>query len=99
MCVFKRHLGSRHGCEGVGGSENRLVVHHWLRSHHWYPAHLTHLGRDLEREEGVEIEKDGHKMMMMKKQQKGMNRTKQMGKKRVEKEEKGGGRQTKETIK
>ncbi len=43
-------LGSGHGCEGVGGSENRLVVNHWLRSHHWYPTHLTHLGRDLKRE-------------------------------------------------
>lgn len=42
------HLGSGDGCERVGGSENRLVVHHRLRSHHWYPTHLTHLGRDLQ---------------------------------------------------
>lgn len=40
-------LGSWHGREGVGGSENRLVVHHGLGSHHWYSAHLTHLGGDL----------------------------------------------------
>lgn len=41
------HLGSWHGREGVGGSENRLVVHHGLGGHHWYPAHLTHLGGNL----------------------------------------------------
>lgn len=40
-------LGSWHGREGVGGSENGLVVHHGLGCHHWYSAHLTHLGRDL----------------------------------------------------
>lgn len=45
------HLGSWHGREGVGGSENRLVVHHGLGSHHWDSAHLTHLGRDLAEDE------------------------------------------------
>lgn len=42
------HLGSRHGGEGVCGSEYRLVVHHGLGGHHLYTPHLTHL-RDLGR--------------------------------------------------
>lgn len=46
-------LGSGHWRERVGGSEDGLVVQHWLVGHHRHAAHLTHLGGDLGRRTDV----------------------------------------------
>lgn len=44
--LHELHLSSGNWSEWVGGSENRLVVHHGLWGHNWDPSHLSHLRRD-----------------------------------------------------
>lgn len=48
VCVW--YLCTRDGSEGIGGSQDRLVVHDRLRGHHGNTPHLmTHLRRELVR--------------------------------------------------
>lgn len=48
MCVCVCYLCPRYGPEGIGGSQDWLVVHDRLRGHHGNAPHLmTHLRGEL----------------------------------------------------